>query len=181
MTVNNKKLLLGSTAAMVALSPLAAQQLQAASVTINAWAAINTAVLLNVNTGLNFATLSQTAPGTVQLDFTDNVIKLGGGLIPTGGSPTSGNVTIRGLPGQQMKVATTAATYKITTLGGGAASKSMTISNINYRIGPATGANLTITPTAMTNVLDIGANLKAPGTQLNGVYTGNIKVMVTQP
>jgi hypothetical protein len=182
MTITRKHLL-GSTAVMVALSPLVAlqQAAQAASVSVPAQVIMNSALALTPNDSLNFGTLTLTpAGGTVQLGFTDNVTKIGGNFNPAGGTVTSGNVTMKLTPGLVTKVSTTTATYKISALGGGAGSKTMTLSNINYRVGTKIGPNLTFTPGAGTNTLDIGADLKTSGPQVQGTYIGNIKLMVNQ-
>lgn len=172
---------LGSTAVMVALSPLAVQQIQAASLSIGAYAAIGTGVGFTQVRGLDFATFTQAGTrGTLRLGFSDNLSVVGGGINPVGGTPSSGDVMIKVLPGIQLKLSSTAATYKITAFGGGP-NRSMTVSNINYRLGSFTGPNLTLTPTVLTNNLHVGADLKSNLGQIEGAYTGVIRIMMTAP
>jgi len=82
MQLRGKRKFLQTTAIMVALSPLTAQQLHAASINVGANAAVDSAVGLFKNTDMNFATLTHGGAGTVSLNFSDGVSNIGGSLNP---------------------------------------------------------------------------------------------------
>ena len=109
----NKKVLLGSTVAMVALSPLTAQRLQAAQVAVSAQAIINAVISLTKNTDINFGILTETLAGTASVNFTDTAANVAGGLNPAGGTVTSGNVTVKSQAGAKITISATPASFKI--------------------------------------------------------------------
>lgn len=182
MLNKNKKSLLGTAAVMVALSPLAMQNAQAAQEQVDAQATINRVIDLTKVADINFGILTETAAGTVAVDFANGITTTAGGLHPAGGTVTSGHVTIKAQSGATVQISSTPASFKITT-GGGGANKSMTVQNIVYSLtgAGATGATVTKTMAATTDQIKIGAQLKSNGTQVTGVYTGNYNVEVVYP
>ena len=173
----NKKVLLASSAIMVVLSPNVVQQADAATQAISAVATIQQAVALSQATALDFGQLTQTAAGTVNIDFNNSVTTVAGGLNSIGGGPTSGGLQIKAAL-TNVVISSTAATYMLSANGGGTANKTLKVNDIQYQLLGATGPTITPLLTAGTDTAKISANLVATAGQSTGVYTGSIKANV---
>ena len=176
----NKKTLLGSAALMVVLTPLVAQKAQAATATIGAQAIINKAITFTNTVSMDFGVLTETAAGSVTINFADTVANFGGGLNPAGGTPASGAVDIKATSGVNLVVSTTGGpNFMLKTGGGGSAAKSLTLNTLKYQLNGATAAGtLTKSMAAATSTLTIGGKLISSGGQNTGTYTGNFTVSV---
>jgi hypothetical protein len=171
----NKKILLGSSAAMVALSPLAAQQLRAASVSVPAQAIIQAAIDFDNTVGLDFGILTQTAAGTASVGFTNN-LSVGGGVKAAGGTVATGSVDIKATKGQTLVISPNGLPFILS-----AGTKTMQITAVKFKYNAATGVTISPAVTASYTVGDallVGATLDVGAAQTSGTYIGAVKVDV---
>ena len=180
--MDKKKLLMMGTA-LVALSPLAAQQAAAATGTINVDAVVLYAIEVNEVSPLDFGTFSITAaPGTV--DITDGGVLGGGGYNQAGiASPNQAKVKIKASEGYAMTVSAADAIGTKITTGGGGAGKSMTITAVDLAGGTAGGIDTNVVigtaPGTGEVTLGIGGTLTFGVGQVPGVYSGTFDVVVS--
>lgn len=173
----NKKVLLGSSAALVALSPLAAQQLRAASVSVPAQATIAQAIAFSNTVPMNFGVLTQAGAGTAVLDFAGGITTLGA-VNKAGGSPTTGAVTIKASTGQVLDIAANGLPF---TLNHSTAADTMQITAVKFKYNAITGSPISAPVTAAYTageVLLIGGTLTVGAGLKSGVYTGAVKIDV---
>lgn len=185
----NKKILLGSTAAMVALSPLAAQQLQAATVDVPAEAEIQGAISFNGTQAINFGILTQSGAGAGNATVTvDGAQGPGNGtLVPAGGTPSAGEVKVSAATGVNIVVTGVGDPWLLQRGGAGTtADEALEITALQFRAGTGgaigvLGAPYTYSQTGSQTTLFIGAKLSTlggVGTLKTGTYTGNVTVDV---
>lgn len=165
----------GIGAVMVTLSSVAMVKAIAATATMPILAKLIRSVEITVNTSLDFGTLAFTRDnaGMAVVDPASNVLTTdsNNSLIPVGGRPRAGLVTIRG---SDLPVQVSMEQPEVHLTNG---QDFVTVADFKF-LNYAAGSRITITPdlTDLTITLPVGATLKTRVGQTSGTYTGNNRV-----
>lgn len=162
----------GAAVVLVSLSAFGLTRAVAATATLPVIAQIVRAIKVTVNTSLNFGTLAVTnvtSPGTATIDPMTGKLSLDskGGLAFSGGTPTAGRVTIKGVA---LPVNVTIASPTMQIYNG---AESMTVENFKL-INRTGGPRVTVTPfgPGSSIAINVGASITSRPGQVDGVYTG---------
>lgn len=165
--MKNKKILMAG-AAMVALSPMVAQSVLAATAPIQARARVLQAVTIAQVSQLDFGTFSVTGAANIVVAPTGAGTTQPAGINQvTGSTPTPAVAKVTAEAGFNVVLDITAPTATIQNL----AADTMVISSFNIRTD-AGGANEVVNMVGTTVAVPIGATLAVGAAQPAGTYTG---------